>query len=197
MSRIDWDDVHHRLAQAERTLAAGGRPSAERAQEILEMRARTAARRDEPAGTADTLEIVAFQLGQERYGVESRAVREVCPLVELTPLPGTPGFVLGIMNLHGGVLSVIDLGKLFELPARGLGELDRAVVISNGIMEFGLLAHAIIGVQAVPRSALQPPLPTMTRRYGSYLLGIAPDRLAVLDAQRLLESDEVVVRAET
>jgi len=195
MSRIDWESVHRRLAQAEQALAEAGRPSAQKAQEILQKRARLAARQSRPAPSSDALEIVAFELGQERYGVESKMVREVRPLVELTPLPGTPPFVLGIMNLRGTVLSVIDLGKLFEMPPTGIGELDRAVVIGNSVMEFGLLASGITGVLSVPRDELQPPLSTMTRRYGSYLLGITRDRRAVLDAQRLLESEEIVVRA--
>jgi len=193
---IDWAEVRRRMAEAEQALAQGLRPSAEKAQEILRARARALAGEKETERIVDALEIVAFLLGQESYGVESRFVREVCPLVELTPLPGTPPFVLGIMNVRGRILSVIDIGKLFDLPLKGIGDMDRAIVISTGGMEFGLLGNAVVGVQLVPRGELQPPLPTMTGNRGSYLLGITRQRMAVLNAVRLLSSEEIVVRAD-
>ena len=109
----------------------------------------------------ECLEVVSFMLGQEKYGVETRYVREVCPLNELTPLPGTPPFVLGIVNVRGQVLSVIDIRKLFDLPQKGVGDLDRVIVLQHGGMEFGILANSILGVVQVPTDDLQPSLPTL------------------------------------
>lgn len=81
--------------------------------QILRDRAHLLARPPEQAATADTqLEVLEFRLAQERYAVETRHVREVCPLKDLTPLPCTPPFVLGVVNVRGCILPVLDL-KIF------------------------------------------------------------------------------------
>ena len=123
-------------------------------------------------------------------------MREVCPMNELTPLPGTPPFVLGIVNVRGQVLSVIDIRKLFDLPQRGVGELDRIIVLQHGAMEFGILGNTILGVVQVPTDELQPSLPTLTGLRGEYLKGVTRDRMAILDAARLLSDENIVVREE-
>jgi purine-binding chemotaxis protein CheW len=64
------------------------------------------------------LEVVEFLLAQERYGIATRCVREVLPLVELTPLPGVPPFVLGIANVRGQIVSVLDLKRFSTCQKR-------------------------------------------------------------------------------
>src|ERR1700712_5225839 len=88
---------------------------------ILRERARLLARvpESEPVAGA-VLELLEFSLAQERYAVENRFVREVCPLKELTPLPCTPPFLLGVVNVRGRILPVLDLKKFFDLPEKGL-----------------------------------------------------------------------------
>jgi chemotaxis signal transduction protein len=151
---------------------------------------------EESGRTRDMLEVVAFVLRQEKYGIETRYIREVCPLNELTPLPGAPSFVLGIVNVRGRVLSVIDIGKLFDLPQRGVGDLDRIIVLQHEGMEFAILGNAILGVVRVPADELQPSLPTLTGLRGEYLRGVTRDRMAILDGARLLADENIVVREE-
>jgi len=84
------------------------------AAQILRDRAQVLARPPEQAAAADTLfELLEFRLAQERYAVETRYVREVYPLKDLTPLPCTPPFVLGVVNVRGHILPVLDLKKFF------------------------------------------------------------------------------------
>ncbi len=87
-----------------------------------------------------------FLLTHENYGIESVYVREVHPLKELTPLPCTPSFVLGIINVRGQILSVIDLKKFFDLPAQEPTSLNKVIIFHNNRIEFGILADAVIGV---------------------------------------------------
>ena len=195
--RIDWTEIHRRMAAAEAAIAHGGRASREKTKAVLKARAEALAREsDDGAGAREFLEVVSFLLGQEKYGVESRYVREVCPLNELTPLPGTPPFVLGIVNVRGKILSVIDIRKLFDLPQKGVGDLDRIIVLQHGEMEFGILGNSILGVVQVPTDELQPSLPTLTGLRGEYLKGVTPDRMAILDAARLLSDENIFVREE-
>jgi len=197
VERIDWTEIHRRMAAAEAAIAHVGRASREETRAVLKARAKALAREsDEGLHTRDSLEVVSFLLGQEKYGVETRYVREVCPMNELTLLPGTPPFVLGIVNVRGQVLSVIDIGKLFDLPQRGVGELDRIIVLQHGGMELGLLGNSILGVKQVSVDELQPTLPTLTGLRGEYLRGVTPDRMAILDAARLLSDENIIVREE-
>jgi purine-binding chemotaxis protein CheW len=195
--RIDWTDVYRRMAAAQEEIAHASRASRSETRATLKARAEALARESgEGARARESLEVVSFTLGREVYGVELRYVREVCPLNELTPLPGTPPFVLGLVNIRGQVLSVIDIRVPFGLPETGVGDLDRIVILHHGGMELGILCNSILGVVQVPMDELQPSLPTLTGLRADYLKGVSRDRMAVLDAARLLTDERIVVREE-
>src|SRR5713226_10401213 len=152
------------------------------AAQILCARARALARPPARTPVAETwLEVLEFRLAQERYAIETRYVREVYPLRELTPLPCTPPFVLGIVNIRGRILPVLDLKKFFELPEQGLTDLHRIILVRGNDLELGLLADVIVGVRRVAADSLQPPLPTLIGIRADYLKGIGEERLVVLD----------------
>lgn len=197
MSRVDWQAIRARLEAASAALARGGAPGAEERRRVLQARARALAEAPRDGRPAqDELEVVEFLVAEERYAVESRFVRAVHPLKALTALPGTPPHVLGVAKLRGPIVSVIDLKKLFDLPGRGLSDLDRVLVIGNDAMEFGVLADRIAGVRRIAAAELQPSLPTLAGVREQYLKGVSADRLVVLDAQRLLNDARLVVREE-
>lgn len=144
----------------------------------------------------DYLEIVEFMLSGERYGIESRFIREAYPLKEFTPIPCTPAFVLGVINIRGQVVSIVDIGRFFDLPGKGITELDRVIVLSSGAMEFGILADDILGVRLLPVNNLQESLPTLTGIRAEYLKGVTDDRVTILDANKLLTDKNLVVHQE-
>jgi purine-binding chemotaxis protein CheW len=111
-------------------------------------------------------------------------------------VPCTPKHVLGIVNLRGHVTAVIDIRRFFGLPQRGLADLDKVVVLGDGAMEFGVLADSVPGARRVPRDALQPAIATFTGIRQAYLLGVAADGLAVLDAARLLHDEALAVNEQ-
>ena len=118
---IDWQEVHQRLESAQIALERGLSLTSEERKRILKARAKVLAQEPEKEVLdQDYLEVVEFLLAYETYGIESAYVREIYPLTEITPLPGTPPFVRGIVNIRGQILSVIDLKKFFELPEKGL-----------------------------------------------------------------------------
>lgn len=163
---------------------------------ILRQRARLLAEPPEHEAEAASIEVVTLLLAYETYAIETAYVREVYPLKDLTPLPCTPSFVAGIVNVRGQVMSVIDLKKLFELPEKGLTDLNKVVIISDGAMEFGILADAILDVRNIPLHEIQPGLPTLTGVREDYLKGITAERLVVLDAAKLLHNKDIVVHEE-
>jgi purine-binding chemotaxis protein CheW len=194
---IDWKALHARLAATNERLTRGGAPTAEGEAAILSTRARQLAQTAAPAAAAgDQLEIVEFRLAHERYGLESRYVREVYPLRELTPLPGTPPFVLGLVNVRGQIVAVLDLKRFFDLPDHGLTDLNKLIILTSGELIFGVLADAVMEVRAVAQSDLQRTLPTLGGLRAEFTRGVTPERLIVLDAARLLESRELRVHDE-
>jgi purine-binding chemotaxis protein CheW len=142
------------------------------------------------------LELLEFRLASERYALETRHVQDVHPLRDLTPLPCTPAFVLGIVNVRGRILPVLDLKKFFDLPEHGLTDLHRIILVRGNDLEFGLLADVIVGVRRVAAVSLQPSLPTLTGIRAEYLKGIGEDRLVVLDVERILADPKLIVHEE-
>jgi len=166
-------------------------------QRILRERARSLARIPSSGLAAEsTLDVLEFRLAAERYGLETRYVHEVHPLRELTPLPCTPEFVLGIVNVRGRILPILDLKKFFQLPDQGLTDLHRIIHLRGNGLELGLLADVMVGVRRIPLERLQPSLPTLTGIRAEYLKGVTGERLVVLDLERLLSDPKIIVHDE-
>ena len=194
---IDWSELRARMDDAR---AAGDRawtPGTDETARILRERALALALEPGAAQTQESgLEVIEFALAHEHYAIESSHVREVYPLENLTPLPCTPAFVLGIVNLRGEIVSVIDLRKFFDLPQTGLPDLNKVIVLESASMVFGILADVIHGVRRIPLDEIQPSLPTLTGIREKYLKGITAQRTVVLDAAKLLADEDIVVQQQ-
>ncbi|MDO8803951.1 MAG: chemotaxis protein CheW [Elusimicrobiota bacterium] len=170
--------------------------SAGAADKRLILKARARALAQEPAAECAArgfLEITEFRLAAETYGLASAFVREVQPLKDYTPLPGVPPFVLGLISVHGQILSVVDLKKFFSLPGKSLSELDKVIVIRNDRMEFGILADAVLGTRPIPLDAIQAAPPTVTGIGAEYLKGVTREGVIVLDAEKILSDEKIVI----
>ncbi|WP_332739115.1 chemotaxis protein CheW [Hydrogenophaga sp.] len=167
------------------------------ARQILRARAQALARPPENSRTTEaTLELLEFHLARERYAVETRYVREVHPLKHLTPLPSTPPFVLGIVNVRGRILPVFDIRKFFGLSENGLTDLHRIILVGGNDLELGLLADISVGVLTIAAGSVQPPPPTFTGIGTQYLKGITAERLVVLDIGRILTDPGILVHQD-
>jgi purine-binding chemotaxis protein CheW len=193
---LDWVEIHRRMDASQAALKRRLNPSREEKQKILRARARSlAADSKAEAATAphSLLEVVEFVLGREHYGIESSYIREIHPLSEFTPLPCTPAFVLGLVNVRGQILSIINIKKLFDLPEKGLTDLNKVIIVHANHMELGILADAILGVRSIALEELHPALPTLTGIREEYLKGITKDPLVVLDVERILSDEKILV----
>lgn len=146
---------------------------------------------EEAPGNA--LEALAFEVAGERYAVETRWVVQALALPPLTQLPGVPGHVAGIAAFRGRVVAALDLRSLLQMQLARLTEPTAMVVLQGAGMEFALLADAVLGVERYRRAALSPGAPGGTATRRGYLLGVAPDRTALLDGARLLADPSLVV----
>jgi len=194
---IDWAELRARMDAAKAVSDRAWTPGADETERILRERALALALEPGVAQTSEQgMEVIEFGLAHERYAVESSHVREVYPLENLTPLPCTPAFVLGIVNLRGEIVSVIDLRKFFDLPQTGLPDLNKVIVLESASMVFGILADVIHGVRRIPPAEIQPSLPTLTGIREKYLKGITAQRTVVLDAAKLLADEDIVVQQQ-
>ncbi|MBV9851175.1 MAG: purine-binding chemotaxis protein CheW [Armatimonadetes bacterium] len=162
--------------------------------EILRARAQALASEPERRENAEeTLQVIEFLLAHENYAIESGVIREVYALKDLTPLPCTPPFVVGMVNVRGQILTVIDIKEFFGLPRKGLTDLNKVIIVRAGNMELGFLADAVLGVRSVPLADIQPSLPTLTGVRAEYLRGVTPERLIILDVSAILSDPKIIV----
>ncbi len=167
------------------------------AAQTLHNRAQSLAQPLVPVSAANTsLDLLEFRLAKECYALETRHVCEVHTLKDLTPLPCTPPFVVGIVNLRGRITPVIDIKKFFDLPDAGITDLHSVILVRGNEIEFGLLADAIVGVRSVALESLQHSLPTLTGIRANYLKGVTAEGLVVLDLERILADPKIIVQED-
>lgn len=194
---IDWRQIRQRLEYVRADIEHALEPPPEEAKRILKARAETLAQVPAPSDSPDKhIEVVEFTLAGEHYAVESHYVREVSPLDQFTVLPCTPEFVLGIVNVRGEILSVLDLKQFFELPDSGLTDLNKALVLQDQDMVFAILADVIDGVRNIPVEGIQSSMPTLAGVRAQYLRGVTAGRLVILDAGKLLTDPDIIVHEQ-
>lgn len=192
---VDWGKLRERL-QASRA-AVGRELTPDEQKGVLRKRAQALAQRPpQDEGSGATIECLEFLLTYETYAIEISWVAETRPLKDLTPLPCTPPFVAGIINVRGRIMSVVDIRQFFDLPPKGLTDLNKVIILHDGEMEFGILADEILGTRAIPLAEVQPPLPTLTGIREEYLRGVTRERTAILDGARLLSDRNLIVHEE-
>ncbi len=90
--------------------------------------------------------LLLFVLSDQRYGVPLHAVERVVRAVEITPLPKAPDIVLGLVNVQGRVIPVVDMRRRFRLPRRDLALTDQMVIARTSRRAVALVADAVTGV---------------------------------------------------
>ncbi|MEM9855417.1 MAG: chemotaxis protein CheW [Pseudomonadota bacterium] len=140
----------------------------------------------------EPLELLSFTLAGQDYAMDIMLVREIRNWSEPTPLPRTPDFVRGVINLRGTVLPILDLAKRLGLPG-GENE-ERAVIIVLNVAgrSFGVTVDAVSDILTVPASALQD-APNMGEDAGeSFVRGLLLDDERMI---RILAAEDLAPRA--
>ena len=167
-------------------------------QQVLEERARALARPPDDRADGDELELVVLTVGAERYGIDVRQVREVRPLAGLAPVPGTPGFWAGLVNLRGSLCPVLSLGRYLGLAGGGpdaqADDGPAVLVVVTAPYPAALLVDAAAEVRRCPPAALQPG-PADDRSHAA-VKAVTGDLLQVLDPATLLADPALVVGRE-
>jgi purine-binding chemotaxis protein CheW len=143
---------------------------------------------------ANEHKFLSFCLGDEQFGVEILRVREIIGLIAITPLPQTPPYVKGVMNLRGRIIPVIDLRLRFGLSAAEATKETCVIVLEAGGDDgsqtvMGAIVDSVREVQDIPPSAIDPAPEFGCEIPLRYILGMGKvkDRVIVL-----LEIGEVI-----
>lgn len=132
------------------------------------------------------LDLITFVLSGERYGIETRFVREVSRLTAYAVVPGAPEFVVGVTNRRGDVLMIVDLRRLLGLEVRGVADLSRLLVLGGEAPDLGVLADEVAQIVTVSNRDLQE-APGSVKGIGRhYLRGVTRDALIVLAGDTVL-----------
>jgi purine-binding chemotaxis protein CheW len=198
--------VHNKAADQTASAAAGSSTGAphpngaltpEQKKAVFRQRARSLSkRRHSDAGDEDALQVIEFTLAHERYAAEVKFVREICSPRNICPMPCTPSFVRGVINVRGQILSVMDMRGFFDLPDNGLTNDARVIIAKHNDMELGILADSIIGDRKVPVRDIQLKLQTVTGISEQCVRGVTRDRLIVMNMEKFLTDKSIVVHEE-
>lgn len=162
--------------------------------EILHRRAEILAQPvEEPTAEETFLDAVLFQLAGETYAIALEFLQDVLPLSGLAPIPCTPPFVAGIINVRGQIVSVVSLKTLFDLPAAPETQYQKVLLLSNGEMIFGVIVDRMFGTKPLALSGLQSPPMTLSGFRADYVRGITPDTVILLDAAKMLGDARLIV----
>jgi purine-binding chemotaxis protein CheW len=141
------------------------------------------------------LQVVSFRLAGDEYALDITAVKEVIQAAGITPVPGLPRWIRGVINLRGTVIPVVDLRAQFGLTAPPEDDLTRILITRHRDRLVGFVVDAVSQVLKVPRSDVQPAPAAIAQIAGRYLAGIAriaPGRLAILiDIEAVLDPSAI------
>ena len=143
-------------------------------------------------------QFVVFVLDEQRYGLRLSAVERIVRVVDVTPLPQAPDIVLGVINMQGRVIPVINLRRRFGLAERAVTLSDQMLVARTARRSVALLADAVHGVFDCPGEAsvaAQELLPELARLEGVAKLDDGLVLIQDLDRFLSLDEEQTLARA--
>jgi purine-binding chemotaxis protein CheW len=135
---------------------------------------------------------VTFRLGEEIYGIDVLQVQEVLRITEISPVPGAPNYVLGIINLRGNVVTVIDARNRFGLAPKETDDASRIIVVDAFDKVIGLLVDNVSEVAYVPNSQIESAPNVGTDDGNRFVSGVSNrdgELLIMLDLAKLINME--------
>ncbi len=145
---------------------------------------------DQPPEEVKLSRWVTFRLADETYGINVTQTQEVLRITEIAPVPGSPPFVLGIINLRGNVVTVIDMRLRLGLPAKEIDDDSRIVILEGEDDEIaGILVDSIAEVVELNELNIESAPNTGQNPHGDIISGVIHQEgelIILLEPQKLL-----------
>jgi purine-binding chemotaxis protein CheW len=142
--------------------------------------------------SGNSVELATFYVGEALYGMDILKVQEINKLMDMTSVPQSPDYVVGILNLRGQIVTVIDLGKKLHLENIQMNETSRNIIVNSGNEYIGLLVSRISDVVEAQWEKVEKPPANLDGIQGIYFKGVfkTKDRLiGILDVDRVLAEE--------
>ena len=133
---------------------------------------------------------VTFRLADEIYGIDVLQVQEVLRITEISPVPGAPDYVLGIINLRGNVVTVIDARSRFGLPPQETDDASRIIVVDAYEKVVGILVDNVSEVAYVSNSEIELAPNVGTEDSNKFVSGVSNrdgELLIMVDLAKLID----------
>ncbi len=136
---------------------------------------------------------VTFRLGDEKYGINVMQVQEVLRITEIAPVPGAPPYVLGIINLRGNVVTVIDTRSRFGLMPKEPDDSTRIVIIESEGHIIGIQVDSVAEVADLRASEIETAPNVGNEESSKYIQGVTSkdnQLLILVDLNKFLSDEE-------
>ncbi|WP_120995434.1 chemotaxis protein CheW [Stutzerimonas urumqiensis] len=139
------------------------------------------------------LQWVTFRLDNETYGINVMQVQEVLRHTEIAPVPGAPSYVLGIINLRGNVVTVIDTRQRFGLDPAPLTDNTRIVIIEADRQVVGILVDSVAEVVYLRQSEIETAPNVGNEESAKFIQGVCNkngELLILVELEKLMTEEE-------
>ncbi len=139
------------------------------------------------------LQWVTFRLENETYGINVMQVQEVLRYTEIAPVPGAPSYVLGIINLRGNVVTVIDTRNRFGLACSETTDQTRIVIIESDSQVIGILVDAVAEVVYLRQSEIEATPNVGNEENAKFIQGVChknDELLILVDLEKFMTDEE-------
>ena len=139
------------------------------------------------------LQYVTFKLDDETYGINVMRIQEVLRYTEIAPVPGAPDYVLGIINLRGNVVTVIDTRRRFALPDAEVTDATRIVVIEAESQVVGILVDSVAEVVYLRQSEIETAPNVGNEESAKFIQGVCNkngELIILVEFDKMLSDDE-------
>jgi chemotaxis signal transduction protein len=138
-------------------------------------------------------QFIGIRLVKELYGIPLEKIREVTKPLQITCIPGVSPHIIGLMNLHGEILCVVDTKILLNIGKTNSSEYNRIIIVKTGEGPVGILCDEVTEIYEIQRKGIEPPLSTISTEIGKYLSGQVQTHdglMGILDIEGLLFKQE-------
>ncbi len=143
----------------------------------------------------ETVQVIVFRLGEERYGVDISQVREIIRPSQITRIPNAPDFVEGVINLRGQITTIVNLRKRFGMPPKPIDNDTRIIVVEYNNAVIGMMVDTVNEVKYLAQKDIEA-LPSIitSREEAKFLKGVgklSDGLLILIDLNKVLNEGEV------
>jgi len=153
--------------------------------------------------TVDTWQYLTFRLGAESFGIDVQKVREILDLISVTRVPRAPEYMLGVVNLRGSVVPVVDLHKRFGIEG-GARSKDTCIIVleiafGEELAKVGIIGDMVEEVVDLKAEQIEPPPKLGSQLRSEFIVGMGKqgdDFIILLDIDKIFSDAELILVTE-